>query len=550
MSPTSPSTESAAAPRLEGMPGLDYAGARRGRRAFRFCVLSCLFFTFTLWFAENHLRYEKSESQYRMALTLQDASARPILRQVLRRDAETNEVPSAKYVEALAAVEEADIVLERYQEAYSLNPDDAFLVLNYGTHLYLASRYKEARERFREAGVQPPKNALPRYLEAAALAAGAAGDEEGLDEALTEAFALIARTNTSGDPVLFPQPLWHPSLPKDGMWYAGKRREIAGRCCAPLNRFRSFVRARALALAESGASEEARARLMEMDKMGRRLLGDAGTGAEHLGIPQALAGTQLQFDAARARVNIAEALEESPAPGLIEGLVKSRELAQALGNFDDARASKTKAHQARIAFPLGLLAKGFLPLAMFYAAVFLASGLLAVDRKHWALPHVRLGKSAFVGGFATTYVFLFACAFWPSTLSAAEWERVDPSLRFIWFAWVGLLVAFGLAYPWIAARPLVRWLGEAPSRKEEWTEKHARKQRMGARFAFSRRCFGILCGGYLCVACVWAVSYRLIAGSYPWQLELLVTDLREQELALIHQVQQVLNLATYSSFSF
>ena len=130
---------------------LDHAGLRRGRRAFRYSVAACVFFGFALWFAEGYLRFDRAETQYRMSLTLHEASARPVLRNVVKRDAEANDPPNAKYVEALAAVEEPDMVLTVYEQAMRLNPRSSFLIINYGCALFLADRPAEARERFREA---------------------------------------------------------------------------------------------------------------------------------------------------------------------------------------------------------------------------------------------------------------------------------------------------------------------------------------------------------------------------------------------------------------
>ncbi|HOH29924.1 MAG TPA: hypothetical protein PLC40_09630, partial [Candidatus Hydrogenedentes bacterium] len=158
----SPTPEMGATPRRS----CDFVWARRIRRSFRLLVAIAFLLTFMLWFAEGYLRYEQSEIQYRMSLTLHPAQARPILRTVVRRETELKKAPSPLYLEALALVEEPDEVLEAYARAYQANPRDMSLLLNYGCRLYAGGNPGEARERFREAGANPPSNALPRYLEA------------------------------------------------------------------------------------------------------------------------------------------------------------------------------------------------------------------------------------------------------------------------------------------------------------------------------------------------------------------------------------------------
>jgi tetratricopeptide (TPR) repeat protein len=209
--------------------GTDHTGARRQRRAFRLAVFACILFTMVLWFADNYKRYDLLETKYRISLTLHEESAWPVLRQVIKRDREINDPPSAKYLEAMAMVEEPEEVLNRFEQAYELNSNSASLIILYGCSLFQDGQYKEARERFREAAIQPQKNALPRYLEAAALAASISPTE-----GMSEVMDLIALTNNSGAPIIFPQPLWHASLPKKGVWYAEKHRDIVVRCCAPL----------------------------------------------------------------------------------------------------------------------------------------------------------------------------------------------------------------------------------------------------------------------------------------------------------------------------
>jgi len=59
-------------------------------------------------------------------------------------------VPTARYVAALAYIEEKDIVLERFAEAVELAPDDGDLLIVYGCKLFQMGEFKEARRIFRK----------------------------------------------------------------------------------------------------------------------------------------------------------------------------------------------------------------------------------------------------------------------------------------------------------------------------------------------------------------------------------------------------------------
>jgi len=253
----------------------DNAGARRVRRSFRYAVAAWVFFAGTLWYLDGYKRLELRETQYRMALTEEPPSARAVLRNVVRRDKERNAQPNVKYLEALAAVEEADNVLPCYEQAYRLHSEDPWLAINYGCRLFLQAQYKDARERFREAGIHAPKNALPRYLEAAALAmqGAAQGAPEALEESLRQALGLVERANAAGDPVVFPQPLWHATLPARGYWYARLRRELAQSVCAPLYRLKDLAMRGLPEKTGKTPPEKARAWVDAIAGLGKRLSG-------------------------------------------------------------------------------------------------------------------------------------------------------------------------------------------------------------------------------------------------------------------------------------
>jgi len=85
-----------------------------------------------------------------MALSHEDDSQRAILREVVNRDRRDSEVPTARYVAALAYIEEKDIVLERFAEAVELAPDDGDLLIVYGCKLFQMGEFKEARRIFRK----------------------------------------------------------------------------------------------------------------------------------------------------------------------------------------------------------------------------------------------------------------------------------------------------------------------------------------------------------------------------------------------------------------
>lgn len=514
--------------------GGDYAGARRGRRAFRFCVAFCVALSGSLWFSENYLRYDKGESQYRMALTHEDPSARPILRNVVKRDAEQNATPRVRYVEALAAVEEDDLVLAGYEQAYRLNPGDSFLIIKYGCQLYLHGNHKDARERFREAGIQPPKNALPHYLEAAALAAGAAPEED-----LSEAVALIARANSGGDPILFPAPLWHPSLMKGGDWYVRKQRELIDLSCMPLFRLRNALVSRAALALDKNEVQDWDSWLEKLQVLGERLMGGGHINPESLGASQAAAGIQIQLDALRLRNAIAAKTRGASSPDFAARIQALEKALSQITVFYGVRDAQVQTLTEVYQHPLFLIGKTLLMLVLVYLFSVLASR--AVDRRKttYALPH----RKSLGGILAAGSSLLFLLLSLSSVLQREAPGSTYPEhlLTWVWYGLLGFLLLFGVLYPWWRL-PTATLLIERMEVYEDAGAALRQLQRLRRRAAITlvRRYFGLLLGLFLCIVSGWTVSYRIAYSTYPMQLKLLVPGLEQQERQVVSSAQELL----------
>ncbi|MBI2435253.1 MAG: hypothetical protein HYV26_20540 [Candidatus Hydrogenedentes bacterium] len=518
--------------------GGDHAAARRGRRAFRFCVAFCVALTLVLWFSENYLRYDKSESQYRMSLTHEDPSARPILRNVVKRDADRNASPRAQYLEALAAVEEDDLVLARYDQAYRLNPNDPFLSINYGCRLFLAGHFREARERFREAGIHPPKNALPHYLEAAALAASAAADHN-----LSEAIALIVRANNSGDPIVFPEPLWHASLPTGNDWYVRQERRVVDLCTAPLLRLRSIVLEEAAISLESGQAQDWDSWLDKLQVMGARLLGDLQTPIEQIPSARAIAAIRIQLDSLEMRNNLARRFHNAPRPDLEQQHALLAQALDTLTRFDASRQQGVESLAERYTRPLFLVLKGLLFLLVVYLLSVLVVRFVDRRRSTWALSHGLAAVLMLVLGAVGLLAVL--------TLFAMLQRHGAPAglalsrLTQVWYAILVVLVVAGLIYP-VLHLPRAETLAE---RLEVYDDagmalRELKRLRRRAAVSLARRYYGLLLGIFLCVLSVWVLGYRISESLYPFQVKLLVPGLRSEEHQVVRSIQEQLSHAS------
>ncbi|NLV45556.1 MAG: hypothetical protein GXY07_13785 [Candidatus Hydrogenedentes bacterium] len=518
-------------------PPFDYVRARRTRRSFRLLVALTVFLTLMLWFVEGYLRYDRSETQYRMALTLHPAQARPILRTVVRRETGPAKVPPSLYLEALAQVEEPDNMLDTYARAYQVNPNNASLVINYGCMLYFDGQHEEARERFREAGVNPPRNALPRYLEAAALAATLEPEAD-----LSDLVALLTRANSSGDPVLFPDPLWHVSLPKRGARYNKLRRDTAERMATPLLHCCNLITGRARQSLERGELMDWDNWLEKVQYMGMRLMGGREDDSPPTMI-QMNTALQIQHQALVLRGEWSKLSGGVLDPEINNAILRVNEALAGIAAFEERRQPVLAQYRESALTPLMLAVKTGLLLFVLYSISLVLHKAGSGGKRVRALPHVWAGKLVPVVGFASLLAVLFYLSARHHLGMVGEF---DASAPYVWSFVLGVMLLLGLLYPMIQARAglyqeVLPARTEGPPDTADGLEKAPAltvRRYIGVYGCLLRRYMGVLCGGFMVIICLWCISHRVVLGTYPFQMELLTTGLEKESAVLISEIQQ------------
>jgi len=499
----------------------DQLGARRIRRAFRWCVAACLLSAGGLWFAETYLRSGDAERLYVRALTHEPSSARVLLLQAIKIDAERRESPTPKYTIAMAERAVQDEVLQWYERAYKLDPHNPMLAIRYGNRLFQAGKFKEARERYREAGAQAPKNALPGYLEAAALQWTTHDNTD-----LAESLALIARANSRGDPVVFPRPAWAGAvLPSGGVVYTRLRREALDECCAPIYRYADHILDRARADIQRGQLQYWDSWLSALQAMGDRLMRSPGRSAV-----SAIAGIEIQLAVLDLRNRIAQSLTESVDT---EMTARRLQLQQALGHlkaFELSREEIIRANREAHLYPLKMAALSTAFLTLLYSFVYIVAKIVRVGRRSWTLRHARWAYTAFTFVGGAFFLALWAQA--PLENLAANGGQWREWLARSWLAVLLGSVLLGVLYPSLHLPSPRKAIRSMPQGNADLLPP-ARRARRVAGVSLMRRYFGILTGIILCTGAVWAVLYRAAVGLYPWQLQLLTTGLANEEAELV-----------------
>lgn len=510
----------------------DLAGARRGRKAFRLCVAALVLLTAFSWYAEDFLRYNQAETNFLRGITQRRESARVFLQSAIKLDAESGDKPTPKYTQALAVRQEDDVALDTYARAFNMDPTNSLFAIRYACKLFLLGRPSEARDVFVKARNLPPPNALPRYLQAAAVAQQAEGPGT-----LRDALVIVSRANNTRDPLVFPKPIWFSGYPQRGIQYAFLSREIYTETCAPLYTLAQRAVSTVRRDAQFEHAQDARTWLEQIDRMGDRLVRDS----QPPGVLQAIAGVTIQAEATSALAQLYSGPDQKTdavARQLTEHEAKLRQALEILNEFENSRDQLIAAIQAKYDRPLWLFLKTLLVLVGVYLAARGLHAVLRYRKSAWTVPHSSLGK-CMLGGGVTTLFLLLAIESVLQRLPGGQ-EGYLTAISSAWWTIVAIVVCFGIVYPAISLTS-----PEAVSRKSGRVEEMPETTRL-ARQAYRRvyvalvvRYYGILTGLFLCTFCAWVVAYRIINGLYPWQVNLMANGLlgREQEV-----VQQVIAL--------
>ncbi len=512
----------------------DVAGAHRARWAFRLSVLSLMLLTFFAWFSENYLNYSAAERNFRSGITLPRDSSRVLLQSAIKLDSATSATPTSKYTQALAVREEDDAALETYERGFTMDPNSSFFAIRYGCKLYLLGRAGDALEKFRHARNLPPANALPRYLEAAATARA-----DRTPKGLSDAIVLLSRANNTRDPLVFPKPIWFSGFPQTGTQYAVLSRDIYAESCAPLH---SFVQQVLRAVEEDGemlAGQDARTWLNQIVTMGERLVNDT----DPEGTLQAIEGITFQLQALALLEKMQpDGAGENPdaLKPIIEKRVKLEQSLKMLNDFETLRDEQVDGLTEEFLRPLKLTS---ITAAILILAYLFARGMHSVLRYRktaWALDHSFFGKAVLGVGAAAYLVLLMLMAVLQRSPLDQLWYL--SALSTAWWGVTAVLVAFGLIYPGLRlASP--EDVSKKSGRLEDMPEvvRLARQTYRRVYAAFVVRYYGILCGIYFSAACLWILSYRVLYGLYPMQINLLANGLIQQEQEVVRSVIELLS---------
>lgn len=513
----------------------DTAGVRRARRSFRLVVAAAVLITVSLWISERFLQFDTAESNYITALTHERESARVFLQQAIKADAALRDKPTPKYHQALAVRSDHDVILDRLRTGVELEPTNALFRLRYGARLFIMGQFEAAAEQFREADLQPQQNALPLYLEAAAMAK--AGN--GTTKALSEALAKVAAANSRDAALVFPRPIWSQEYPTEGLWYSNLSREIHDEMCAPLYSLAQLVVEDVRRQISQNRLQYAETWLDETIQMGERLV----AGSQPLSTTSAIAGLTIQLQALSVLEQLGAPMNGMSDEALIERRLRLEQALKLLQEFESQREARLEEESQMYTLPMGYVLSALAVFVGVHFAGLVVHWAFRFKKSRWTVPHSPVGRTVLAGGNIALFVLLAVI-----TLLQGSPEGTLQAIKLVgvlWYLVAGGLVVFGLIYPAVTL-PSPQEVSRRSSRLEdmEQTIRLARHSYRRAYGSLALRYYGILSGVATCLVCAWIVLYRITVGLYPWQFKLLTSGLMHGERSTVRDVIELLQQAS------
>lgn len=513
----------------DNSPHIDYIFFDRRKRSFRYLIFSVVILTFCLWFSDRYLRFNLDETKYRVALTLEKESARPIMRNIATKIISNpnllDDPRYLQYLEYLALIEEDDAVIKLYQDIYNIGNIDSSFLSNYAIKLYFLGEYNKARELLREAQNLPPNNSLLGYLESAMIINPSVVNEA----TFAEGISIIAKENRSGLPVTFPEPFWHDTLPKYTYSYYVQKSNILNHYLAPLYKLSSEILNKIERDLNGSNFQNVQVWLEELFLMGKKVGMGINLSELYSNLPICIFSLKIQKDALTLSDKFSQILHSNlleKEKNKLSQISNFLEVCEKLENIRRFELEKNRANRTKI---IGFIFLGLIELLMIYWVVKLVSYLLS-----------KLQSNLLVFYFPNFIYFLclvwiillFILSFYHLYLNKILFENISLNI----FIWSFLIISPFLTSLLILRHKKSNINGSANLKNNPEILKLVSPKRFYSVrlfIYFTEKLSGILLGHYVILVCILFLSFRIISSSYPFQLNLIRDPMRIDEFNLI-----------------
>ncbi|MGC9054649.1 MAG: hypothetical protein ACP5KS_12295, partial [Candidatus Hydrogenedens sp.] len=495
----------------------DYIFFIRRKKSFRYLIFSVVILTFCLWFSDRYLRFDLDETKYRVALTLEKESARPIMRNIVQKVLSNptllDDPRYSQYLEFLALIEEDDAVQKLFQDIYNLSNINTSFLTNYVTRLYFLGNYNKARDLIKEAQNLPLNNSLLGYIESAMVITPGTTDEK----TLSEGISIIVKENRSGNPIIFPEPYWHNTLPKYTYSYYMQKYNILNHCLAPLYKMFSDILKQTETDLNQNNVQNKQIWLEELYRMGKKIGMSLSPDDYYSSLPICIFSLKLQKDILSTYNKFSKSVSSpilEKEKGKLNKISNLLEMSEQLEEkrkieFENSRENRTKT----IAFVL----LGLIKLIFIYFISKLLYSLLFRSQPN--LLFLMFPGSVYI------YIFVWSFVVFVFLFYSLYFNKIIVKSFFIMsILWSLLLISpFFVLISSLFRRKLCNDVFiDIGKNKETYKSESKRKYSFLLLFIyFTDKLAGILLGFYTTLICILFLTFRIFYFSYPFQLNLI-----------------------------
>lgn len=513
--------------------GNDFVFLARRKKSFRYLITSIIILTICLWFSDRYLRFDLDETKYRVALTLENESARPIMRNIAKKIFSQPDLLDdsryLQYLEFLADIEENDAVIKLYQDIYNLGNINSSFLINYACKLYFLGDYENAQKLLKEAQTLPPGNSLFGYLESAMVINPDVVEEETFANGLS----IIAKENRSKSSVIFPEPFWHSTLPKNTYSYYQRKSDRLNHCLAPLYRVCKDILNKIETDLNENKIHNKQVWLEEVFLMGKKI----GNSIELDDYYPSLIISIFSLKTQQDTLNLYSKYSNIIKSNILEKeLKKSEQISRLLNEFqklEEQRKLEFDASRDNRTKILWLVFSGLIVLLVLFLIGKFDSYLLKKSKYQPIYQNQTLTKSILLIVFIwiiTIFLMIFYCSYYDSIpLKNSDF------MSYLWYFLIILPFIIGIA------SAIVKRQHKKVSNDSEDSEDKKETPFIPFFISFMEQIAGILMGIYTIIICIWFVLFRIIYSSYPYQLNLIRDKLGSEELNLIREFFNLLH---------
>lgn len=514
---------------IEIAPTFDYIFFVRRKKSFRYLIFSVVILTFCLWFSDRYLRFDLDETKYRVALTLEKESARPIMRNITKKaisnPALLDDPRYSQYLEFLALIEEDDAIQKLFQDIYNISNINTSFLINYITKLYFWGDYKKARDLIKEAQSLPPNNSLLGYIESSMVITPDTTEEK----IFTEGISIIAKENRSGNPVIFPEPYWHNTLPKYTYSYYMQKNNILNHCLAPLFRMYSNVLSKIESDLNQNNVQSTQIWMEELFLMGKKIGMSITTDNAYSSLPICIFSLKLQKDVLSTYNKYLRLIQSPILEKEIDKLNRISNLLELSEHVEEKRKIEFENSRENRIKAIGFVLLGLIELIFIYFIGKLFHYLLSRSASNLHL--FKFSNSVYIFTFIwaiVVFIFMFYSLYFNRIIVKSFW--VMSGLWVLWIISPFFILLFSFLYPEDYNNTFINIEN---NKKENCESKIKWRYSFLSLFIFIEKLSGILLGFYVVLICILFLMFRIFYFSYPFQLNLIWDLTRIEEIHLI-----------------